>query len=324
MPNLSKLALAISGLLVASSLGAQIPAPPPAPAAADPKAQEAGKARSTVPAAAVKRDVAPPRLPPLPSAFPQLPGEEFEAVRSEVAPLSPEQIRQMRQLIDAAEKAQNDNLRSPRSVSYSLPVNLSPGAQPPVFRVSNRHISSVVFLDSTGAPWPIAGITVGDAPRFEVKRDGPPHTITINSKFTYGETNVAVFLTGLATPLNIVLIAGQREVDTRVDLTVPGRGPNANVTTAPMRAVDADPMLINFLDGIVPSDAKSLSVKGGNASAWRLGGRIYLRTRLSILSPAWRDSLSSSDGTVVYSMPEAPVVLASVDGKVVNLSISGE
>ena len=37
-----------------------------------------------------------------------------------------------------------------------------PGATPPAIRLAQGYVSSLVFVDSTGAPWPIASFDIGD------------------------------------------------------------------------------------------------------------------------------------------------------------------
>ena len=115
---------------------------------------------------------------------------------------------------------------------------------------------------------------------------------------------------------------GQRAVDYRVDMRVPGLGPNASPTMSSLPE-SANPQLLNFLNGIPPNAAKALTVDGGPGQAWLLGDHIYLRTELTVLSPSWIASMSSPDGTHVYEITKAPIVLASYRGKVVQLTVQG-
>ncbi len=56
------------------------------------------------------------------------------------------------------------------------------------------------------------------------------------------------------------------------------------------------------------------------SSVWRLSGRIYLRTPLTLLSPAWSSSVTSGDGDV-YVLNDTPVILLS-DEQVVRAHIA--
>jgi intracellular multiplication protein IcmK len=78
------------------------------------------------------------------------------------------------------------------------------------------------------------------------------------------------------------------------------------------------------LDGIAPNKAKPLSIPGSNSQAWLAGDKIYLRTRLTLLSPAWVASMSSADGMNAYQIPKTPSILVgNSDGKIFNLRIEG-
>ncbi len=85
----------------------------------------------------------------------------------------------------------------------------------------------------------------------------------------------------------------------------------------------ASPQLLTFLDGVPPNGAKALQVTGGPCQAWLLGGHLYLRTSLTVLSPSWLSTMSSPDGTHVYELQKTPVVLASQRGKIIQLMIKG-
>jgi intracellular multiplication protein IcmK len=126
------------------------------------------------------------------------------------------------------------------------------------------------------------------------------------------------------TPVMITLMPGQQEVDYRVDLRLPNLGPNAapSITGLPDTG---NAQLLNFLDGVPPTSARELQVSGaGDAcQAWVMGERLYLRTRLTVLSPSWLSTMRSPDGTNVYEMVKAPVILASQRGRVIQFNIKG-
>lgn len=46
--------------------------------------------------------------------------------------------------------------------------------------------------------------------------------------------------------------------------------------------------------------ARRLDVTGNKAEAWALDGALYLRTRVSVLSPAFKNHVGSADGMHVY------------------------
>ena len=203
-------------------------------------------------------------------------------------------------------------------------VDLSPGASPPVIRLRAGFISSLVFLDSTGQPWPIAAYDNGNPQRFNIQWDqsGNPATLLVQSTGGYQNANIAVILRGNPTPIMLTFIPAQRAVDYRVDLRVPGLGPNASMTMGAL-PMGASPQLLDVLNGVGPAGSKRLQVVGGDADAWELAGRLYLRTSLTLMSPGWISTMSSPDGTHAYELMKSPVVLASRRGCMVHLTIKG-
>lgn len=243
-----------------------------------------------------------------------------------IMPLSPDQISTLHRLFDETQRAVAKYPGTPpKPTSSSIVVNMSPGATPPIVRLRAGYVTSMVFLDSTGQPWPIVGYDLGNPQSFNIQPsvpDGKSNTMLIQTTTKYRSGNLAVMLKGESTPVMLTLMPGQRAVDYRVDLRVPGLGPNAVVAMDGLPSME-NPKLLNFLDGIPPSGAKRLKVVGAPAQAWLYFGHVFLRTRVTILSPGWISSVSSPDGTHVFELDKTPVILASQRGQMVQLSIKG-
>jgi len=238
-------------------------------------------------------------------------------------PLSSQQIKTLRNLFDQSQRAAATYPGvPPKPTSTSLMVNLSPGATPPLIRLSAGFVTSLVFLDSTGAPWPIQAYDLGNPKSFNVQWNKKSNALLVQALSHYKSGNLAVILKGLDTPVMITLMPGQNAVDYRVDLRVPGIGPNANPVLSGLPVAES-PQLLNVLNGVPPAGSKTLRVTGGDARGWLLNGRVYLRTRLIVLSPGWISKISSADGTHAYELQSTPVVLTSARGKLVKLMIEG-
>lgn len=249
--------------------------------------------------------------------------QAFANMIKSMMPLSPAQIKTLRRLFDRSQYAAATYPGTPpKPTSSSVAVNLSPGATPPIVRLRNGFVTSLVFLDATGQPWPIQAYDIGDPNSFNIQWNQKGNTLLVQSNTTYKSGNLAVMLKGQDTPVMITLMPGQHAVDYRVDMRVPGLGPNASPTMSSLPDT-ANPKLLDFLNGVPPSTAKELQVDGGPCQAWELGGKVYLRTTLTVLSPSWLASMSSPDGTHVYEVTKAPIVLASFRGKVVQLTVQG-
>jgi intracellular multiplication protein IcmK len=277
----------------------------PAPAT---QAQAAAPAAAPVPPAALPAVQPMPTLPALPA-----PPSGLESVTQSLLPLGPADIRELHKRIDAAKKAASDRPDGlPKPLASTVTVDMSPGATPPLVRVTPYHGAAVNFIDATGTPWPIMRAVnfTGKDFSVEVPIDGGA-SITINANGFYTNGNVAVYLKDLALPVVVALSSGQREMDYRVDIRIPRRGPNA---PAPVMQTETEPQfdkaLIELLDGVTPQNARPLGVKGAaNTQAWRLGDKLVIRTTLTLRE--FRSRLFAADRTAVYEVTPRPILLAT-------------
>jgi intracellular multiplication protein IcmK len=279
----------------------------------------------TPPPAAPAQQPAAPAVPSSPSlGETDISQEAFAKTARQMMPLTPDQIKTLRYLFDQSQKATaaDPGDKPPKPTSSSVLVNLSPGASPPVIRLRAGYVTSLVFLDSTGEPWPIQAYDLGNPKSFNIRWDQKSNTLMVQAVDTYQAGNLAVVLKDHNTPVMITLMPGQQEVDYRVDLRLPGLGPNAAPSVIGLPDA-GNTQLLTFLDGVPPAGSQELVVSGGPCQAWLSGDRLFLRTRLTVLSPSWLSTMRSPDGTNVYEMTKAPVILASARGKIVQLNIKG-
>ena len=249
----------------------------------------------------------------------------FNQVQRNLFPMTPGQIMNLRQSYDSTQLAATATPEGPpKPTATSMFVSLAPGATPPVIRLAQGFVSSLVFLDSTGAPWPILAWDLGNPEAFNIVWDKTSNTMMVQAtkQYTYG--NLAVRLQNLSTPVMLTLIPGQRAVDYRVDLRIQGFGPNPNaMPTSEGLPGTENTLLLSILDGVAPPGGTELTISGGDAQAWASDDKLFVRTRLTILSPAWLSTLSSADGMHVYELQKTPLLLVSADGKIMQLKIQG-
>src|SRR3990167_296060 len=240
-------------------------------------------------------------------------------------PLTPEQIKTLHYLFDQTQRAAAQAPETPpKPTSTSAIVNLSPGAAPPVVRLQQGYVSSLVFVDATGGSWPVQAYDLGNQKNFNVQWDQKGYTLMIQALSSYEGGNLAVMLKGLDTPVMITLMPGQRAVDYRVDFRIPKIGPNPNQVLEGLPNVE-NPQLVSVLDGVPQEGAQAVVVKGGqqDCQAWLLNGSLFVRTQMTILSPAFISTMQSADGTHAYELQATPILLASARGKTVKLMIEG-
>jgi intracellular multiplication protein IcmK len=248
----------------------------------------------------------------------------FQMMTGKIFPMSPEQIQALRDVQDLTQRAIATTPGSPpRPVVSTQNVMLSPGAVPPIVRLGTGYVTSIVFIDQTGQPWPIASYSIGDATRFNIQWDQESNVMMMQGHGAYATGNMAVTLRDLPTPVMVTLVSDQRVVDYRIDLRVQGQGPKAagSIIAGTMPS-NSNPMLMNLLDGVAPTDAKLLEVEG-QAQAWLYNNTLLLRTPMTVLSPSWQATMSSPDGTKVYQLTPTPLVLVSDQGRSTTIQIKG-
>jgi intracellular multiplication protein IcmK len=249
----------------------------------------------------------------------------FNDLLQQNLPLTPQQVVRLRQLIDVSQRAAAIPANvPPKPVSTTLMINLAPGTTPPAIRLAQGYVTSLVFVDSTGSPWPIAAYDIGDPKTANIQWDQKSNVMLIQATSPYSDSDLVIRLVGLMTPITLELVSGQRVVDYRTDIHVSGLGPNTkDLPTGTALPNSANQLLLGVLDGIAPPGSKLLTVKGGDCQAWIMGDTMYLRTRLTVLSPGWSGRMVSPDGMYAYEIQRSSSVLVSQYGEPIELKIGG-
>lgn len=256
----------------------------------------------------------------------------FDVATQMVAPFTPGQVEALHGTLDQNRRAMSIPPVQAIPESRSVSVNLSPGAAVPILRTMPGETSTLVFLDETGAPWPLAA-----APRIsndklfyaEWLKSSP--IVVVSAKTFYEQGNLTVFLQGLVTPVIVKLATGEarstaktRTVDYRLDLRVPGRGPNAQAPIVTQGQIALyDTTMQAFLDGVPPEKArvvKTVGDTGQRTQAWQMDGSLYLRTPLG-METAFDQTIGAADGTRVYKLPPTPFVMLSELGHLLQLQL---
>lgn len=317
-----------------SASGINIPAPPP-PSALSPDAAQLGKQLEEE---ATRAQAAPPIAPPggqiATPAQAQAAADAMQAQREQehivksfdraekgLLPLSVDQIRDFMRRIENIQKgSQPPSGGPPKPDIRTATLSLDPGVDPPVVNLVAGYVTTITMIDSTGEPWPIKDVGVGG--NFEISPTAAgSHVIRVIPLTRFGTGNISIILSELSTPIILRLSAGGPAVDMRYDARVPKIGPNGKMPIIGRPRLEAgDETIMMLLDNAPPSDAKRMKVSGLDARtmAWTLNGHVYIRTPLSLLSPAWDASASSADGMTVYQIGDAPVLLMSDNGAMVR------
>lgn len=276
-------------------------------------------------------------VPALPSAVVSpklgagLPKDVFGAIVNEKYPLSPSQVRQLNEHVEAIEAAVSArSTPAPKPTTSTTRVSFAAGQGPQVVRVSAGTVSSLIFTDISGAPWNVERVLAGRPKQMDFtygKKDGPSNMFTINPLSEHVSTNIAVFLESAPAPIVLAVESGQKAVDFRLDVSVQARGPMATDPAISRGFVDNVPAELNdMVSGITPKAAKPLRVTATEISdvqAWVMGNRMFVRSRAVMLAPAPIRVATGADGTKVFELPLASQVLMSVNGAPGRVTLAG-
>jgi intracellular multiplication protein IcmK len=251
--------------------------------------------------------------------------KSYSRASTGLLPLSPDQVRTfMRHLQQTQEAAMPPYEGQPKGKIRIATIVLDPGAEPPMLHLAAGYVTTINMLDATGEPWPILDVGVGG--NFDISpTKADTHIVRIMPLTRYSSGNISVLLKDLTTPIIFRLSADTTsDVDLRFDARVPKFGPGAKIPLVDRSRLEAgDETIMAFLQNLPPKDAKRVKVGGldGRTLAWALNDKVYVRTPLSLLSPAWNASVNSADGMAVYEIGDAPVLLMSDNGAVVRAHI---
>jgi len=251
--------------------------------------------------------------------------EAFDAAITGMFPLTPDQIKTLLGKYDQTQKAvDTPPYDAPKPEITVQNISLDPGVVPPTIKTAVGNVTTINILDATGAPWPVQDVTwAGDFEVVEPEQGGHIIRITPMAQFAHG--NIVVRLLTLKTPITLTLETSRDVVQYRVDARVPEYGPfaSAPLMQGGKSMVAGDSTLTGLLDGVAPAGATKLDVSGvdGRTTAYNIGGSTYVRTPLTLLSPAWQSSVSSADGMNVYVLSSAPVLLLSDEGEFMRATL---
>lgn len=250
----------------------------------------------------------------------------YDAAITGLMPLEPEEIDRLLERYRVIRESSEQRVGGkPKPVIKVETVSLEPGSVPSTISVSPGHVTSVNLMDITGQPWPIEEMSWGGD--FEVVSPGSGgHVIRITPLKAHAMGNLSVQLAELNTPVVFTLETQLEEVQYRFDARIPLYGPLATtpiIDPGVTITAGTDRDMTSILQGVIPTSAsrKTLNGTDGRTSVYALGGTIYLRTPLTLLSPAWNSSVKSGDGMTVYSLSDTPVILLSDKGKLVRVSV---
>ena len=250
----------------------------------------------------------------------------FERALEGLLPLTSGQTRRVLEVFKDSREAAETPISDPVARTRVESISLDPSEAPAVIQTSPGHVTTVTIVDMTGAPWAIQDVSWAGKFVVTTPEEGG-HVIRITPQSAHGIGNISIRLVDLITPITFRVNTGLEEVDYRFDARIPKAGPLAKTPLIEYGGLSTvagtDENLMRVLDGTGVDQSQKLKVEGadGATTAMRVDGIIYLRTPLTLLSPAWESSASSADGMNVYTLQDVPVVLLSDRGRMVKARI---
>lgn len=254
--------------------------------------------------------------------------EAYKAALESLLPLRPNEIRSLLERFDRTQESVALPIYpTPRAEIAVQTLPMDPGTRPAVIKVAYGHVTTVNIVDVTGSPWPIQDVSwAGDFDIMESGTEEGSHILRITPTSEFARGNMSLRMLTLQTPIIIVMQADREMVHYRFDAIIPERGPGADIpiVDSGISITAGNIQLASILEGIAPAESEKLLVSGvdGRTSAYRMNGMTYVRTPHSLLSPGWSSSVSSADGTTVYEIQDAPVLLLSDGGRMIRARLS--
>lgn len=267
---------------------------------------------------------------PMPTPLPA-PIDKVQNALDQSAPMTAEEITQLMRKLYERQRATQQNITGvapAKPITSVEMLDLSPGATPPVIRVTLGQGTVLSFSDSAGRPWPIADNMNFNQRAYEAKLIGP-HLYSVTLK-TREPANLTIVLKDLARPIVITALPATDETDYLKEYTVPrfvDGVPPASVAASSREGSIAfnAPELINFLYRTPPKSARTLTVAGlPGVMAWQIAGnKVVLRTAGQVVIPAFSRRHSGTDGVSVFELPLSPVVSITEGGALHRVSLGG-
>ena len=252
-------------------------------------------------------------------------------------PLSNDEIKWIRRQMEQNQYATyNGPILKP--VNRVIPVSIDPGSTPPVIHLMPSYVTAISIVDQNGVPWQMITSNVGSPNQFVVSNPAvrvgsgssggsdskietngaPTNLLTVQPKFFGSTSNLLLTMKGLSIPVVIMLASGNPSgsdgVDGRVVLRLNRPGPDTPppvMTPPPPSPVDVT--LLQFLQETPPKDAKKVPVSSVDTTVWRWSGSLIVRTRDTMILPAWT-ALVKQDGWNVYQIPPSNLITLRPNG----------
>ncbi|WP_137297168.1 DotH/IcmK family type IV secretion protein [Psychromonas sp. SP041] len=237
-------------------------------------------------------------------------------------PYTLSELKELRQIDSKIAEATNSPVDPVKFKIKTITIDVD-APDPIVVNVAKGYSSSIMFFDQTGNPWPIEGNIIGDGDSFKsYPIEGKEHIGVFEITTRFKESNALINLKDLNVPIVIRLSGSETDIDARISVRIPKFGPESTSMGYSSKSREkTSTMMLNVLNGDKINDAKLYDLEGTNGTAWYKDDYLYIRTRDNLISPPWKESVSSPTGYNVYKVPPVSNLLFTVDGEIRRATI---
>lgn len=238
------------------------------------------------------------------------------------------ELDEYRGTIDSYDRAKSGLYQeAAKVVRRRVSVGLAPDSDVPELRLNAENVGAVVFTDSLGSPWRVADVvspgyvTATKHENMVIFRPAVGNGQQAPARF--GRGSATILLEGLTSTVTFAVSYGlSREVDGQMEAQIQARNPAAAVSAVQGGTIETDDVFGLFLDGEPPRNANKVKTTHKGVEAWMYQGRLYVRTMLSLHSPAFRMYGGSAAGVNVYRFDRIPSIVNAInDGAIVAVGI---
>lgn len=238
------------------------------------------------------------------------------------------ELEEYRSAIDSYDRAKSGVYQEgAKVVRRRVSVGLAPDSEVPELRLNAENAGALVFTDSLGSPWRVADVVapgylaVQKYENMVILRPAATTGQQAPVRFTRG--SITVLLEGLSSTVTFAVSYGlSKEVDGQLEAQIQARNPAASVNAVQGGSIETDDAFGLFLDGEPPRGASKVKTTLKAVEAWMYQNHLYVRTILSLHSPAFRMYGGSAAGINVYRFDRIPSVINAIkDGVIVSIGI---
>lgn len=243
-------------------------------------------------------------------------------------PIPPEKILEQRKKRLEQQRAQTIRVSGPVDESFEtkdLPVEQK---KPIEINIVPGYLSTIVFFDSTGAPWPVEYAQPGNS-NFQINIAGKHGNIlNLDTSSLYQDANASIGLVDQNHNYIIKLVSNDKKNTSKLNLRVPDRGPEASKEVANSRSVveNAPDEMYEIINGRSYNleGIKNVKISGVEADGYEYNGFLYIVSRHNLISPARENSVSLPSGTKAYKIYPTSTLQFSVNGNRTFASVEDE